>query len=249
MIELAYNINAFFDESRENAGVRELSSQLRRLKDTPHFAAVTPDLFYFLGDLFPKSEIRPLPLDADGVVDLSALPNSVDERTRLVVMSTANIETGILTPADELLQKIRGVSAAEIVVIESEPKFSREREAEETRDAIETEILRIFPFARLNGTSDADRRLPNVSNISFENMNGESIANLLRVRGFSAATGCACADARMRPSMTLSQMNIPYSRAIGSMHFSFGDEFRKPEADKFIKAVSEVIEQVRTFSL
>jgi len=246
MIDLANNINAFFDESRGNMGVSGLLSRFDSLAEAPRRVAVSPDLFYIAADAFPESKIRPLPLDAAGAIDISRLSESINERTEAVAVSTANLETGVFTAVDELALALSKISNTEMIVAETVPHFADEERSRRLRDEIESGMLARFSFAHLNGA--ADRRLANVSNIAFENMNGEAIAAMLFQRGFSAATGCACADASMRPSMTLREMNIPYSRAIGSMHFSFGDNFGVAEAGSFINALTEIVEQVRRFS-
>ena len=40
---------------------------------------------------------------------------------------------------------------------------------------LEDEILEKIPKSRINGTADRSKRLPNTSNISFPNINGEAI--------------------------------------------------------------------------
>ena len=45
----------------------------------------------------------------------------------------------------------------------------------ELRDRLENEILDKIQNSHLNGTADPAKRLPNTSNISFENTNGEAI--------------------------------------------------------------------------
>lgn len=245
MIDLAHNINALFSETGENTGVCGQLSRLSELENMPHLIAVTPDLFYAAADAFPESEIRPMPLDPDGTIDLSGVSN-VAESGPLFVISTANLETGVPTPVDELASFFHKHPESELITIDTTPVLADKDAARRLRDEMEAAILARFPFACLNGT--AANRLPNVSNISFENMNGEVIASMLFEKGFSAATGCACADASKRPSITLREMNVPYSRVMGAMHFSFGDGFGKPEADSFIKGLTEVIEHVRRFS-
>lgn len=239
MIDLAHNITAFFGETGENTGIHGLLSRLRERERIPHYVVATPDLFYAVADALPESEVRPMRLDADGAIALSDVPKQT-KKTELFVVSTANIETGILTPTDKI------DTDAEIIWVETIPNIADEEMSRSARDRIETAILARFPFARRNGT--VEKRLANVSRISFENMNGDVIASMLFDKGFLVSTGCACADVSKRPSMTLREMNVPYSRVIGSLHFSFGDGFGRPDADNFISSLGEVIEHVREIS-
>ena len=60
------------------------------------------------------------------------------------------------------------------------------------RDRLETAFLIRSRTRDLNGTSDAEKRLPNTSNISFENTNGEMILARLNDLGVCVSTGSAC---------------------------------------------------------
>lgn len=246
MIELTHNIDKFFDESREHSGISVLRTRLRALQNIPCAIAVTPDLFYAAAEIIPADELELFRLDAAGAVDISAVSGSFGRRTRAVIISTANLETGVITPVDALIPKLREITDAELIIIETAPKFADEPGVRRLRDELESTILSRFSFAHSNAPTE--NRLPNVSNIAFENMNGEAIAAMLFEKGFSAATGCACAEASKRPSMTLREMNVPYNRVIGSMHFSFGDEFKRYESDQFIGILTEILEKVHRFS-
>ena len=101
------------------------------------------------------------------------------------------------------------------------------------RDRLENEILDRIPNSRLNGTSDPAKRLPNTSNISFENTNGESILARLNDLGMCVSTGSACNSETHTASPVLQAMNIPYSQAMGSIRFSLG-RFNTEEEVKFL---------------
>ncbi|MFN2456267.1 MAG: cysteine desulfurase NifS [Pyrinomonadaceae bacterium] len=90
------------------------------------------------------------------------------------------------------------------------------------RDTLEDEILRDIPNARLNGTSDRARRLPNTSNISFAYIDGESILAHLDAKGICVSTGSACNSDLHEASPVLRAMNVPYTVAQGSIRFSLG---------------------------
>ena len=90
------------------------------------------------------------------------------------------------------------------------------------RDRLEYEILHKIPNSRLNGTNDPSKRLPNTSNISFENTNGESILGKLNDLGIFVSTGSACNSHEHKASPVLQAMDIPYSQAMGAIRFSLG---------------------------
>jgi cysteine desulfurase len=90
------------------------------------------------------------------------------------------------------------------------------------RDRLEDQILARIPNARLNGTPDRSKRLPNTSNISFEYVEGENILAHLDEVGVCVSTGSACRSTTHESSSTLRAMNIPYTAAQGSIRFSLG---------------------------
>lgn len=87
------------------------------------------------------------------------------------------------------------------------------------RNRLERGILSSIPNAVVNGGGN---RLPNTTNISFENTNGEMILHALDAIGVCVSTGSACNDAGHKASGTLQAMNIPYSRTMGAIRFSLG---------------------------
>ncbi len=101
-------------------------------------------------------------------------------------------------------------------------KFEEHERVRHLRDLLEDSILAEFPNARLNGTTDREKRLPNTSNISFEYLEGESILAHLDEAGIYVSTGSACnADSHVS-SPVLRAMNVPYTAAQGSIRFSVG---------------------------
>ena len=109
------------------------------------------------------------------------------------------------------------------------------------RDRLETALLERIASASVNGTAD---RLPNTSNISFENINGESILAALDDAGIYVSTGSACNSADHTASPVLQAMNIPYSRAMGSIRFSFGRYNTEDEIDIVVREMERVVEEL-----
>lgn len=113
------------------------------------------------------------------------------------------------------------------------------------RDKLETFILDSFPYASVNGTRDPQRRLPNTSNISFENTNGEMILYRLDEAGICVSTGSACNSADHKASPVLQAMNIPYSKAMGSIRFSLSRLTREEEIDAVTAVLPKIIADLR----
>lgn len=121
-------------------------------------------------------------------------------------------------PGTEAVHQIAAIGAAAKFVTDLTPM---ERVCS-LRDKLEYEILHKIPNSRLNGTSDPSKRLPNTSNISFENINGEAILAKLNDLGICVSTGSACNSNDRTASPVLQAMDIPYSRAMGAIRFSLG---------------------------
>lgn len=118
----------------------------------------------------------------------------------------------------EAVHQIVGLGAASTLVKD----FSAMEKVKILRDKLETEILENIPNSRINGTRDNDKRLPNTTNISFENLNGEAIHARLNDINIFVSTGSACNAGNHTASAVLQAMEIPFSQAMGSIRFSLG---------------------------
>ena len=109
------------------------------------------------------------------------------------------------------------------------------------RDCLEDEILSRFSSARLNGTNDRSKRLPNTSNISFAGFEGSEILRHLDAAGICVSTGSACNAESEEVSAVLAAMKTPHEFARGSIRFSLGRYNTRQEVDRTIAALSEIM--------
>ena len=119
---------------------------------------------------------------------------------------------------------------------------------EKLRNRLEDEILRTIPNARLNGTADRAKRLPNTSNISFEFVDGQSILMHLDQAGICVSTGSACHSTTHESSPTLRAMNVPYTAAQGSIRFSLGRYNTGADVDTTLSVLPEIIAKLAAMS-
>jgi cysteine desulfurase len=112
------------------------------------------------------------------------------------------------------------------------------------RDRLEDGILSRIGNARLNGTPDRSRRLPNTSNISFEYVEGENILAHLNEAGICVSTGSACHSTTRESSPTLRAMNVPYTAAQGSIRFSLGRYNTEEEIEQTLAVLPGIIEKL-----
>jgi cysteine desulfurase len=144
-------------------------------------------------------------------------------------------------PGTEAVHQIAGLGAAAEFVGDT----SSLGRIGELRDRLEGSILETIPNTRLNGTADNSKRLPNTSNISFENTNGEMILAKLNAEGICVSTGSACNDRGQQASAVLEAMNVPYSYAMGSIRFSLGRFNTEDEIEAVQRVLPRIISELR----
>jgi cysteine desulfurase len=114
------------------------------------------------------------------------------------------------------------------------------------RNHLENEILNRIPNSRINGTPDPAKRLPNTSNISFVNTNGEAILARLNDIDVCVSTGSACNANDHSASPVLQAMNIPYREAMGAIRFSLGRYNTRKEIDFVLEQLPRIITELRS---
>jgi cysteine desulfurase NifS len=119
---------------------------------------------------------------------------------------------------------------------------------EAMRNKLEDGILKSIPNARLNGTANRSKRLPNTSNISFAYVDGQSILAHLDNEGIYVSTGSACHSSTHESSPTLRAMNVPYSLAQGSIRFSVGRYNTEAEIKTTLQVLPEIISKLAEMS-
>jgi len=114
------------------------------------------------------------------------------------------------------------------------------------RDKLEKEILKKCPDCMVNG--DAESRLPNTSNISFEFIEGEAILLMLDKFGICASSGSACTSGSLEPSHVLRAMGVPFTAAHGSIRFSLSRYNTEEEVDYTIEKMPGIVSRLRELS-
>ncbi len=117
------------------------------------------------------------------------------------------------------------------------------------RDKLENEILDKIPNSHINGTSDTAKRLPNTTNISFENINGEAILARLNDLNIFVSTGSACNAGNHTASAVLQAMEIPFSQSMGAIRFSLGRYNTKAEVDFVLEKLPQMIANLNEISV
>ena len=119
---------------------------------------------------------------------------------------------------------------------------------EELRNRLEDQILANIRNARLNGSADRSKRLPNTSSISFEYVDGQNILMHLDQAGICVSTGSACHSTTHESSATLRAMNVPFTAAQGSIRFSLGRYNTDADIDTTLRVLPSIIEKLAAMS-
>ena len=114
------------------------------------------------------------------------------------------------------------------------------------RDRLEAGILAACPNTRVNG--DRAHRLPNTLNVSFEYIEGESIAYHLSDLGICISTGSACASGSLDPSHVIRAMGVPFTAVHGSVRFSLSRYNTPADIDYVLEHLPPVIKKLRDLS-
>lgn len=109
------------------------------------------------------------------------------------------------------------------------------------RNKLEDGILNSISNARLNGTADRGKRIPNTASISFEYVEGENIVAMLNDAGICVSAGSACHSESHDASAVLRAMNIPYTAARGAIRFSLSRYTTEGEIDKTLAVLPGII--------
>jgi cysteine desulfurase len=109
----------------------------------------------------------------------------------------------------------------------------------ELRDYLERQLAARILDVRVNG--DAEHRLPNISNLSFEGVDGESLLIALDLKGIAVSTGSACASGSLEPSHVLQAMGLTRKRVRGSLRFSLSAYTAREEIDYAVAALEGTV--------
>ena len=116
------------------------------------------------------------------------------------------------------------------------------------RDRFERHILAKIGGARINGdvgSSETGARLPNISNISFDRLEGEAAVIALDLENVAVSTGSACASGSLDPSHVLTAMGLRPEVVQGSLRFSLSRFTTEAETDRAQEILEAVIERLR----
>ncbi|MDE0883032.1 MAG: cysteine desulfurase family protein [Myxococcota bacterium] len=115
------------------------------------------------------------------------------------------------------------------------------------RDGFEAQLLESLAGLRVHGA--LQERLPSVTNLGFDGIEGEAALLMLDMAGVCASSGSACASGSLEPSHVLLAMGYSAEQAHGSIRFSFGHGTRAEQLERVVELLIEKVPQLRALML
>jgi cysteine desulfurase len=115
------------------------------------------------------------------------------------------------------------------------------KQTENLRNQLEQGILQNVAGTSING--HIEKRLPNVSNISFEGLDGERLLDSFKE--IAVSSGSACTSASIEPSHVLKSIGLSDELAQASIRFSVGKYTTQSDIDFTIQYVKEIVESLK----
>lgn len=112
------------------------------------------------------------------------------------------------------------------------------------RDRLERGILERISGTHVNG--DRARRVPNTTNVSFAECEGESLVIALDLGGVECATGAACSSGAVSPSHVLTAIGLSPAEAKSSLRLSLGRFSAAEDVDAALEVLPGVVARVRS---
>lgn len=114
------------------------------------------------------------------------------------------------------------------------------------RDRLESAILGQIESTKVNGAKLP--RVPNTTNIRFDDIEGESLVIALDLKGLAVSTGAACSSGAIEPSHVLVAMGMRPEQARASIRFSLGKQTREQDIDFALNLLPETVTRLRELS-
>ncbi len=111
------------------------------------------------------------------------------------------------------------------------------------RDKFENGVAERIDEFVFNGNQE--KRLPNISNISFRQIEGEGLLINLDMQGIAVSTGSACSSGSLEPSPVIRALGRTDELARGAIRFSFGKENTMKDVEYVLEILPRAVENLR----
>ena len=112
------------------------------------------------------------------------------------------------------------------------------------RKKLESELTKRLEAVHING--HLEKRLPNVTNLSFSFVEGEAL--MMMISDIACSSGSACTSASLQPSYVLKSLGVTDNLAQNSLRLSLGRWTTEEEVDFTIESIIKAVEHLRSMS-
>jgi cysteine desulfurase len=229
-----------------------------------------------IGTIQPIAEIgkiatnRKVVLHVDAVAATGKVPINVnDEQIDLMTMSSNDIygprgvgalyvdegvriqpitqgggqEYGLRSGTENVAGIVGMAKAAELVRVEMKDEGKR---LTKIRDKLVKGLTEGVDHAYLNG--HPTKRVPNIANVRFSYVEGESMILNLDMIGVSVSSGSACTSKKLEPSHVLTGIGLKHEEAHGSLQFSLGKSNNESDVDFIVENLPAMVKNLRAMS-
>jgi len=165
----------------------------------------------------------------------------VNRKTRFAPYMTGGSQENFKRAGTQNVAYIVGFGkACEIAAAQIEDEAAK---IKSLRDQFEEALLSQISGVRVNG--DVDNRLPNTTNLSFENIDGELLLQLLDDQNIACSAGLACTAGSINPSHVLKAMGVTDKAARSSLRFSLSRYNTKAEVIHAAEKIRQIVLKMR----
>ncbi|MBU0980165.1 MAG: cysteine desulfurase [Nanoarchaeota archaeon] len=151
-------------------------------------------------------------------------------------------ESGLRAGTENVANIVGMAKALELAIKMGEKESAR---IGKLRDRLIDGLLEL-PETRLNG--HPTKRLPNNVNISFLNIEGESLLLMMGEEGIYASTGSACSSSKLEPSHVITAIGMPHEISHSSIRMTLGRQTTKKDIDQVLDKMPGIVERLRKIS-
>ena len=138
------------------------------------------------------------------------------------------------------------VGFGKAVLINEENKTKNVQILEKISNYFIDKVKQNIDYIKIN--SPSHDRSPQIVNISFDLIEGESILLWLNKNNVAVSTGSACASTSLDKSHVLTAMGMCHQLINGAVRFSFGTDITKEDVDYVVEKLVEIVKYLRTMS-
>lgn len=229
--------------------IEEIANALKEINDK------RKDKIYFHTDAVQSAGKLPLDVKKLGVDLLSIAAHKfngpkgigvlyIKKGTNIKPIMFGGHHEGGLRPGTENIPFVVGLTKA--LNLSVSKMAEHDKHVSVLKEKLKKGVLEKIPEVTVNGC--CKNAVPNILNISFKYIEGESLLAMLDMKGIAASTGSACASGEEGSSHVLAAMCVDPIAAQGAIRFSFGYQNTEEEIDYVLEVLPEIVEKLRAMS-